>query len=1006
MKKIISILLVVLMILTMTPLTVFAENTVAEEPYLIALNANGGSGISDYLSVYPDEEGNYCIDFSEINPVREGYTLIGWKFCVNEIGYGDYIAGVFSTNDKIGIFPPSADVAEIYLTAIWQDNSKSVPKITAKAAEVKPGGEVTVEFYIENNDGFVINDDYCVYEPLYSEDVLGYGPGRDYSKSLTGDGKIYEMVFYAEETAANGTYNGLVYFPDVTNSAGEEYMFIEIPVSITVRDMCTVYLDTNGGQPHDPINLPKNEYGYAEIRLDDITVYREGYSLIGWLLEEKRYWQQEEWTYYRIPLENYDGTVDIGDNNTLVAVWQDNSKPKPMLTISPISAKPGETAIIEINISNNDGIVFESASVWSWLLPEGYGESINIVGHLKNNYSYTLKGDGKILELECDIPEDAVPGIYMGTVEFEDVINGAGERYLFKDVPIKVVVEGEVEKPDEYEKYTVTFDANGGEGLPDSIEVTADKEWYGKYCAEVSLGDYKPTREGYTLIGWQKTDTNGDGASSLWNEASSNIYEDTIFTAIWEKNDGSYPKLTAKVSPIEKVGDIVTIDFYIENNDGVIINDEYAFSGYNMTINYEDLVETNYSKELVGDGKIYSASFKLTAYNSSNNAEMFFSFADVVLGSGEKYMFTDISVPISVEKNTFRVVFDANGGKGVPEPYDVEIEENNSGYKYAYITLPPVPTREGFTFIGWQEVEDNGNYRFVKDGFYPDSKYRYIDGDTEFVAIWQDNSIAAPVIKAKPVTVKRGESVYVEFYIENNNNWMTIDEGSFLHFTFNTYYRDFKYRGYPDEDINYSGSLIGDGKIYDWSIEIAEDCFPGEYEYTVDFVDVTNGYGEPYMFLDVPVKITVDDEGAYVVKYEANGGTKEPYKQLKIEGEALTLSEEKPTREGYTFIGWATSSSAKKAEYQPGDSFDVDANTTLYAVWEVESEFECGDINLDGKVDVKDTYTARLIAAKLIKPTEQQLAIGDVDLDGKITAIDANLIRKYVIKSIEKLPIR
>ena len=64
-----------------------------------------------------------------------------------------------------------------------------------------------------------------------------------------------------------------------------------------------------------------------------------------------------------------------------------------------------------------------------------------------------------------------------------------------------------------------------------------------------------------------------------------------------------------------------------------------------------------------------------------------------------------------------------------------------------------------------------------------------------------------------------------------------------------------------------------------------------------------------------------------------------------------------------------------------------------------------GDLNLDGSVDVKDVYVARLVAAKLYVPTEQQILIGDVDLDRKITAIDANLIRKFAAKIIEKLPV-
>lgn len=64
-----------------------------------------------------------------------------------------------------------------------------------------------------------------------------------------------------------------------------------------------------------------------------------------------------------------------------------------------------------------------------------------------------------------------------------------------------------------------------------------------------------------------------------------------------------------------------------------------------------------------------------------------------------------------------------------------------------------------------------------------------------------------------------------------------------------------------------------------------------------------------------------------------------------------------------------------------------------------------GDLNLDGSVDVKDAYYARLVAAKLRTPTEQQILLGDVDLDGKITAIDANIIRKYALGIITEIPV-
>ena len=71
----------------------------------------------------------------------------------------------------------------------------------------------------------------------------------------------------------------------------------------------------------------------------------------------------------------------------------------------------------------------------------------------------------------------------------------------------------------------------------------------------------------------------------------------------------------------------------------------------------------------------------------------------------------------------------------------------------------------------------------------------------------------------------------------------------------------------------------------------------------------------------------------YTVSYNANGGSGAPGSQTKIQDVALTLSSTKPTRSGYTFLGWATSSSATSANYSAGGSYTSNAGVTLYAVW-------------------------------------------------------------------------
>ena len=72
----------------------------------------------------------------------------------------------------------------------------------------------------------------------------------------------------------------------------------------------------------------------------------------------------------------------------------------------------------------------------------------------------------------------------------------------------------------------------------------------------------------------------------------------------------------------------------------------------------------------------------------------------------------------------------------------------------------------------------------------------------------------------------------------------------------------------------------------------------------------------------------------YTVNYNSNGGSGVPSSQTKDYARTLTLSTTTPTRSGYTFKGWATSSTATVASYQPGDSYSSNANLTLYAVWQ------------------------------------------------------------------------
>ena len=84
----------------------------------------------------------------------------------------------------------------------------------------------------------------------------------------------------------------------------------------------------------------------------------------------------------------------------------------------------------------------------------------------------------------------------------------------------------------------------------------------------------------------------------------------------------------------------------------------------------------------------------------------------------------------------------------------------------------------------------------------------------------------------------------------------------------------------------------------------------------------------------INLSVSVPAWTSYKVTYNANGGTGAPSTQTKWKDQDLPLSSDKPTRTGYTFKGWATSSTATTASYQPGATYKTNAALNLHAVWE------------------------------------------------------------------------
>ena len=100
----------------------------------------------------------------------------------------------------------------------------------------------------------------------------------------------------------------------------------------------------------------------------------------------------------------------------------------------------------------------------------------------------------------------------------------------------------------------------------------------------------------------------------------------------------------------------------------------------------------------------------------------------------------------------------------------------------------------------------------------------------------------------------------------------------------------------------------------------------------------------------------------HTITYNSLGGDITPETQTKHYKEAVKLSTEVPAKEGYKFKGWATDEEATELQYMPGDTYSLEENLNLYAIWETlyAAKGSCGasalwDIDSNGVLNITGT---------------------------------------------------
>ena len=93
-----------------------------------------------------------------------------------------------------------------------------------------------------------------------------------------------------------------------------------------------------------------------------------------------------------------------------------------------------------------------------------------------------------------------------------------------------------------------------------------------------------------------------------------------------------------------------------------------------------------------------------------------------------------------------------------------------------------------------------------------------------------------------------------------------------------------------------------------------------------------DGFGCPGESPELPAPA-----GTANLVYHANGGTGDPDDLQTAPAENVNLSDQEPTRDGYTFVGWNTDSEGTGDNYSPSDAYVMpgDGETDhLYAIWQ------------------------------------------------------------------------
>ena len=233
----------------------------------------------------------------------------------------------------------------------------------------------------------------------------------------------------------------------------------------------------------------------------------------------------------------------------------------------------------------------------------------------------------------------------------------------------------------EINPYTITFDTNGGSEI---APITQD------YGTEITAPD-NPTRKGYTFKGWDKEIPKTMPAENITVKAQWEINQYTVTVKpengeadITITQDYGTP-ITAPADPTRKGYTFKGWDKEIPKTmpaENMTVKAQWEINRYTITF------DTAGGSEIAPITQDYGTNITAPA----NPTRKGYTFKGWNKEIPETMPAENITVKAQWEINQYTIAFDTNGGS--------EIAPITQDYGTA-ITAPDNPTREGYTFIGW-----------------------------------------------------------------------------------------------------------------------------------------------------------------------------------------------------------------------------------------------------------------------------------------------------------------